>query len=68
MDVLHEYVGRDLVEVDELQETADGLVQAHRVVTVAVLIHAVTVLLAPHQRCLESPIDVEVKDTNYNSE
>lgn len=58
MDVLHQHVRRDLVEVDELQEAADGLVQADGVVAVAGLVGAVTVLLAPHQRRLQSNSDV----------
>lgn len=61
MDVLHQHVGWDLVEVDELQEASDRLVQADGVVAVAGLVGAVAVLLTPHQRRLESNSNVNTR-------
>lgn len=48
VDVLHKNIGRDLMKVDVLQKTTDGLVQADCVMTVAVLIHTITVFFTPH--------------------
>lgn len=48
MNILHEYISWDLVEMNVLQECTDNLCQTDSVMTVAVLVHAVTVLLAPH--------------------
>ena len=45
MNLLHEDVGRDHVEVDELEEGSEGVGD--------VAIGRVTVLLAPHERRLE---------------